>query len=252
MMARPLRARSKRMYRRLVGLSAFFVAIAGVWLSPIGRYLDLDHLLELRDLLKTFVASRYGVSVLLFISVYIAVVSLSVPGATVLTLTGGMLFGPLPATLYANVGATIGAYLVFLASRHLIGVAVQARFSKELSRFNGEIARNGRNYLLTVRLIPFFPFFLVNLLSGLTRVPDVTFLWTTCLGIIPMGFFYASLGDIGSTLDPGRILAPGPLLIRLGLAFAALVPVIVKKLRSRRKRTNAADGPPGKSEERRP
>jgi uncharacterized membrane protein YdjX (TVP38/TMEM64 family) len=240
------------MCRRLVGVSVLAVAAAAVWLSPLGRYLDFARLLELRDLLKRYVASRYALSVFVFLSVYIVTVSLSVPAGTVLTLTGGMLFGPLPATLYANVGATIGAYLVFLASRHLIGVAVQARFAKELTRFNSELARNGRNYLLTVRLIPFFPFFLVNLLSGLTRVPDVTFLWTTALGIIPMGYFYASLGDIGSTFATGGILAPGPLLVRLALALAALVPVIVKKFRSKRKRADEGAVPPGRSEAQRP
>jgi uncharacterized membrane protein YdjX (TVP38/TMEM64 family) len=204
--------------RAVLFVAFILVLLAGIWLSPLKNFIHLRNLVEVRDSLKFFVSGNYILAVVIFIAVYIAAVACAVPGVALLSMLGGLFFGSWPATLYINLGATGGAVCIFLSTRRFLGRAFQARYAAQLVRFNHELRRNGWNYLLTVRLTPFIPFFLVNVLSGLTRVPLATFIWTTSLGIIPAGFFYASIGELGTRLDPLAALSPVFLLIRLGLA----------------------------------
>jgi len=132
------------------------------------RVFGLDHLLTLesfrqyRDQLQAFTAQHYLSTVVIFIGIYIVAVALSIPGATILTLSAGFLFGFF-GVIYVNIGASGGAILAFLTARYLIGDWVQKRYSDKLASFNKEIAENGYHYLLTLRFIPLFPFFLINI-----------------------------------------------------------------------------------------
>lgn len=202
------------------------------------KYLDISHFFTLenlksqRQLLLEFVQNRYLASVFSFIVIYIFVTAFSIPGATILTLTGGFLFTPLLGTVYVNIGATIGAGLVFLAARYLIGDWVQKRYFEKLISFNRDIEKNGKNYLLTLRLIPLFPFFLVNLLPALTKIPFRTFLWTTSLGIIPGTFIYAYAGrQFLSISSINEIFSKEIILAFSLLGILVLVPVIYKRFK---------------------
>ncbi len=202
----------------------------------LARVFGLDHLLSLetfrqhRDELIAFTAQYYAPTVALFIGVYVLVVALSIPGATVLTLTAGFLFG-FWGVIYVNVGATAGAVLAFVAARYLLGEWIQQRYKERLGAFNREIAENGYNYLLTLRFVPLFPFFLINIFAGLTRVPLATFAWTTMVGILPGSFVYIYTGrQLGIIEKPGDILSWQILLAFVLLGLLVSSPVLVRKL----------------------
>ena len=208
--------------------------IIGLRFSGIGDLLTLDNLQQRRDELAANVREHYALSLALYILAYIAVVAFSIPGATIMTLAGGFVFGTLPAVLAVNAAATAGAVLAFLSARYLLGTSLQERYQDQLAKFNAEMERNGARYLLTLRLIPVFPFFLVNFLSGLTRVPLTSFAWTTSLGIIPGSFVYAFAGRQLETVHRvGDILSSRMLLALALLAAFALVPAIRDRIRKR-------------------
>ena len=216
-------------YLLLALIAALFIAIR---FTPLGEQLNLQQLARQRDALLQLVAERALITAAAFTGVYIVSVALSIPGATVLSLIGGFLFGPFIGLLLINIGATTGALLVFLAARFLFGNSIQEKYPDRLERFNSEIAQNGTNYLLTLRLIPIFPFFLINLFAGFTKIPVLTFLWTTALGIIPGSFVYAYLGYSGTTIEPGEsLLSPQILLALALLGLLSLVPVIRRKVK---------------------
>jgi uncharacterized membrane protein YdjX (TVP38/TMEM64 family) len=150
-----------------------------------------------------------------------------------LSIAGGFFFGVIFATIYINIGATIGATLVFLAARFFLGEMIQNKYGDKLTRFNREVETNGRNYLITLRLIPVFPFWMINLFAGVTRIKPRTFIWTTSLGIIPGSAVYAYAGyainDIGQGGIPKNII-----FALLLLAALSAVPLVVKKIRARK------------------
>ena len=147
-------------------------------------------------------------------------------------MAGAFVFGIWPAVVYVNISATVGAVMAFLLARYLLGDWVQNRFKDKLTGFNRQVEKNGVYYLLTLRLMPLFPFTWINLFCGLTTIRLVTFLWTTCLGILPgtVVFVYAG-SQLGQINSPGELLSPGVLLAFFLLGIFALFPVIVKRLK---------------------
>ncbi len=216
--------------KRLIILTIIIAVLLVLWfVTPLGDLVDFKALFDNRDALLETVNTRYALAVTIYVVVYIAATALSVPGATVLTLLGGFFFGPWLATVWVNIGATLGAFIIFLAARYFLGDGLQAKYGEKLDKFNREIEANGPNYMLTLRLIPIFPFFLVNLFAGVTTIKPRQFLWTTSLGIIPGSFAYAWLGYAGATVGDG---APWQLFVALGLlAVLSLLPVLLKKLK---------------------
>ena len=182
---------------------------------------------------------------LAFILAYAGFVALSVPGAALLTITGGFLFGPWLGTTYAVIGATLGATVVFLAAR--VGLAgLIARAGPWIRRFEAGFRDNALNYLLVLRLIPIFPFWLVNLVAGAVGLRLSVYLLGTFIGIIPVTFIYASLGNgFGTLVEEGRhpdlaiLFHPSVFLPILGLAALALLPVVYKRWRARAGRETA-------------
>jgi uncharacterized membrane protein YdjX (TVP38/TMEM64 family) len=197
----------------------------------LGRFLSLEALKANRDQLLAFTEANYSAAVILFILLYIAVTGLSLPGAVILTLAGGFVFGSVPATLYVNIGATTGATLAFLAARYVLKDWVEERFGKWLEPLQQGFARNAFSYLLTLRLIPLFPFFVVNLVSGLTRVSLGTYVAATALGIIPGSFVYAYAGrQLGTINSLKEIASPRVLGAFVLLGALALVPILYRRL----------------------
>ena len=213
----------------LLGL-AFLIGIGSFFYFDLGQYLSLESLKANRDTLLNYTNSHFGFAVALFIIVYILQTAFSLPGGAILTLTGGFLFGSLMGTLVVNVGATTGATLAFLAARYLLRDWVENKFGDRLGPIQAGFAKNAFSYLMTLRLIPAFPFFLVNLVSGLTRVNLGTYVLATSLGIIPGSFVFAFAGkQLGSINSLSEIASPPVLTAFTLLGLLALMPVAYRK-----------------------
>ncbi len=218
---------------KLVFICFLIAVIVAVRLSPLGTLLTFENLKKNREVFVAIVQGHYLQSVATYIIVYIAVAALSIPGAGIMTLAGGFLFGVFAAVLYVDIGATTGAVLAFLTARYLLGNWLQQRYRQQLGAFNEEMRRNGPRYLLTVRLIPVFPFFIVNFLSGLTNVPVRTFAWTTAVGIVPATIIFAYAGrQLGTINTASEILSARMIAALAALAALALFPAVLRRIRS--------------------
>ena len=229
--------------KRLIILAVIIAVLLILWFfTALGDLVDFKSLFDNRAALLEKVNTRYALAVIVYIGVYIVATALSIPGATVLTLLGGFFFGPWLATVYVNVGATLGAFIIYLAARYFLGDGIQSKYGEKLEKFNREIEENGQNYMLTLRLVPIFPFFLVNLFAGVTTIKPRQFLWTTALGIIPGSFAYAWLGFAGATIGEG---VPWQLFVALGLLAAlSLIPVLTRKLKKGKPEDSGAESHP--------
>ena len=197
----------------------------------LGQYLSLESLKANRDSLLTYTDSNFALAVSIFIVVYIVQTAFSLPGGAVLTLAGGFLFGSVLGTLVVNVGATTGATLAFLAARYLLRDWVESKFGDRLGPIQAGFAKNAFSYLMTLRLIPAFPFFLVNLVSGLTRVNLGTYVAATAIGIIPGSFVFAFAGrQLGTINSLSEIASPPVLLAFTFLGLLAIMPIVYRKI----------------------
>jgi uncharacterized membrane protein YdjX (TVP38/TMEM64 family) len=223
--------------RQLVPLG--LLVVAGIAFIGAGghKYLSFTTLAENRDWLRSFV-ERWGViAALLYIAVYCLLVALSVPGAVVLTIAGGFLFGIWLGTLCAVIGATLGATAIFLAARAGLGGLAQ-RAGRFVGKLEAGFRADAFSYLLVLRLVPVFPFWLVNLVPALVGVRLPTYVLATFLGIIPGTFVYASLGNgVGNVVgepDLAILFKPSVLVPIAGLALLALIPVGYKRWRAKK------------------
>jgi len=215
-------------------LILLFVAalIALFFYFHLGRYLTLESLKGNRNaLLQFYAAHRLGM-VVGFIGIFIVQTTLSLPGAAILSLAAGAVFGNIRGTIFVNIGASLGATIAFLLARYLFRDLIQKRFGSRLEGINSELEKAGFHYLLFLRLVPIFPFFLINLGAGLTRIPLRTFFWGTMLGIIPGSFVYCNAGaSLAAINRVGEIASPRVLGSFALLGLFALVPVFYKKLK---------------------
>jgi uncharacterized membrane protein YdjX (TVP38/TMEM64 family) len=237
--APPVAARAPA-WRRLLPLAALVLAIVLVFATGLHRYLSFDALRQHRHLLQDFVGQHYGVAALLFVLVYTLAVALSIPGAVVLSVAGGFLFDCVAGTALVVIGATAGAVLVYFAAKTALGDALRARAGGLVTKLEAGFRENALSYLLVLRLVPLFPFWLVNLAAALLRVPFRTYVIGTFLGIIPGAYVYCTVGaGVGSVFDQGGepslrgALTPEVITALVGLAVLSLVPVVYKKLRRR-------------------
>lgn len=225
---------------KLIVLAVMAAAIGVFLYFDLGRALSLEVLKGHRNQLLAFTQDHYVAAAALFVLAYIAVTGLSLPGAVIMTLAGGFLFGGLIGTLLVNVGATTGATLAFLAARYLLRDAVERKFGTWLEPLQEGFAKNAFSYLLTLRLIPLFPFFVVNLVSGLTRVRLDTYVAATALGIIPGSFVYAYAGrQLGTINSLKEIASPNVIAAFVLLGVLALIPVGYKKFSRKQVKTTA-------------
>ncbi len=180
------------MIKKIIILLIFVIAVILIRQSDFADLLTFEALKANSDSLRSYVEANKLMSATLFLIIYITVAGLNLPGAVVLSLSGGFVFGALSGTILAVTGgATIGAGVGFLMSRYLLGASLNVKYEDQLRRFNEELSSNGYIYMLTLRLIPIFPFFLINILAGLTRLKLSTFLWTSFVGgmIPPVDLF---------------------------------------------------------------
>ncbi len=216
---------------KIVMATILGLAIGAFLYFDLGHYLTLDALKANRDRLLAFTDANFTAAVGIFIATYCVVTGLSLPGGAILTLAGGFLFGSLLGTVFVNVGATSGATLAFLAARYLLRDWVEQKFGSKLGPIQEGFTDNGFSYLMTLRLIPLFPFFLVNMVSGLTRVSVGTYVVATALGIIPGSFVYAYAGrQLGTINSLKEIASPNVIAAFVLLGLLALAPILYKKL----------------------
>ena len=228
------------LWRRLLPLAVLAAIIATVFALGIDDYLSFEALRDNRALLLGQVA-QYGILAgLAYIALYSAVVALSLPGATFMSLAGGFLFGVAAATVYTVIGATLGATVIFLVARTAVGDALYRRAGPALRRMEDGFRENALSYLLVLRLVPLFPFWLVNLVPALLGVRLGIYVLGTFVGIIPGTFVYCLAGQgLGSVFESGEaftlsgILTPTMIAALAGLAGLALLPVAYKRLRGR-------------------
>ncbi len=225
--------------RRLVPLALLLAAGIAFVVAGGHRYLTFAALADNRERLCALAAHWGFVAALLYIAAYAALVALSVPGGAVLTIAGGFLFGTWIGGACAVVGATLGATGVFVAARAGLG-GLARRAGPFVGKLEAGFRADAFNYLLVLRLVPLFPFWLVNLVPALAGVGLPTYLVATLLGIVPATFVYAGLGNglgnVVETPDLGIVFRPSVLLPILALAVLALVPVWYRHRRRGRSR----------------
>ncbi len=194
----------------------------------LGQYLSLDYLKASQEKFDRLYQSHRFAVIAAYMGIYIAVTALSLPGAAVLTLAGGGLFGRVVGTITVSFASTIGATLACAVSRYLLRDWVQARFGDKLAAINAGIEKEGAFYLFSLRLVPVFPFFVINLLMGLTRMRLVTFYWVSQVGMLAGTFVYVNAGRQLSRIEAlSGILSPG---VAVSLVALGLFPIAVKKL----------------------
>ncbi|MCC5872989.1 MAG: FAD-dependent oxidoreductase [Gammaproteobacteria bacterium] len=204
--------------RRLIVLVVIAAAIALFFVADLGQYLSFDYLESQRDELRQFVADRPLLAGGTFFLIYVVVTGLSLPGAAVMTLAGGAIFGLLWGTVLASFASTIGATIAMLVARLLLRDAVQRRFASQLGPINRGIERDGAFYLFSLRLVPLFPFFMINLVMGLMPIRALTFFVASQIGMLPGTVVFVFAGTrLAEVSGPGDVLSPD-----LILAFVLL------------------------------
>ena len=236
----------------IVGLMAF--AFSQGW----HKYLTLKELALNLETLQTFLAQNYLSAILAYIGIYIVVTALSIPGGAAITIAGGLLFGWFVGTLSTVVGATIGATLIFLAAKTSLGELLKAKAGPWLKQLEQGFEENATSYMFFLRLVPAFPFWLVNLAPAFLGVKLSTFMFTTFFGIIPgtLAFSYIGQGlesvisaqkqsyencvaakgaDGGCVfgLDASSLITPHLIIALVLISLVALIPVIIKRLKTR-------------------
>jgi uncharacterized membrane protein YdjX (TVP38/TMEM64 family) len=227
-------------YKRFIPVLVLIVGLVAFFAFDLDRYLTFDTLREHRVALRTWVETQGLVAGLVFMAIYAAAVAFSLPGGAVLSITSGFLFGSVWGTVCIVISATLGATAVFLIAKTSFGDALRTKAGPALQKMQHGFQDGALSYLLVLRLVPLFPFFLVNLVPAFLGVPLRTYVLGTFFGIIPGAFVFATVGaGLGSIFDQGGafraagILTPQIILALVGLAVLALIPVLYKKIKAR-------------------
>jgi uncharacterized membrane protein YdjX (TVP38/TMEM64 family) len=232
------RGRGLKLIGRFGPALVILVLIAAAIGLGLDRYVSLDQLRARREALEALVLAHPFLSLGLYLLVYVVLIGISFPGALVMTLTGGFLFGPWIGGPAAAIGATLGACVIFLICRNATGDFLRDRAGPTAARIEKGVEQNAFLYLLTLRLIPVMPFWAVNLAAGFVEIPLRTFALATLIGILPVSVAYALLGsDLhqvfrrGEAIHAGMFLRPEVLIPLFALALLALVPLAWRRLR---------------------
>jgi uncharacterized membrane protein YdjX (TVP38/TMEM64 family) len=225
--------------RRLWPVAVLLVVVVALVVFGPGNEAILEALRENRGAVVAYVADNAVAAGLVYVGVYALAIAFSIPGGAMMTIVGGFLFGPVKATVYVAFAATAGATALFLVARGAVGDRLRSRAGPWMQRMEAGFRKNALNYLLFLRLVPIFPFFVVNLVPAFLGVSARTYVIATFFGIIPGTFVFSLFGDgLGQVLDAGddldvaTVLSPEIIAALVGLAALALTPVVYKKLRA--------------------
>ncbi|GGK67654.1 FAD-dependent oxidoreductase [Amphritea balenae] len=212
-----------------IGLLLVIAALIGAFfMFDLGSYLSLDYIKGQQDALQGWVADNQLLAVAAFMLIYIAVTALSLPGAAVMTLAGGAVFGLFSGLIMVSFASSIGATLAFLMARYLFREPLTNKFSSYIEPINRGIEKDGISYLFTLRLVPLFPFFVINAVLGLTRMKAKTFYWVSQLGMLPGTVIFVNAGtQLAAIEQPGDILSPG---LILSFCLLGIFPWIAKAI----------------------
>ena len=209
-------------------LFILLVLVAAFFVFDLDRFLSLDYLKQQQAVLDGYYENNPLLTIALFFVVYVSIAALSLPGAAIMTLAGGALFGLTMGTVVVSFASSIGATLAFLASRFFLGDWIKGRFGSQIETFNSNIDKDGAFYLFTVRLVPVFPFFLVNLVMGLTRIKTGVFYVVSQLGMLAGTIVFVNAGTQLARIDSlSGILSPALL---FSFALLGIFPLIAKKV----------------------
>ena len=214
--------------RKLLLLVALALLVGAFFLLDLGRFFSLDYFKSQQAAIETWRAAHPALTAGLFFAGYVAVTGLSLPGAAVMTLVAGAIFDLLWGTVIVSFASTLGATLAFLAARFVLRDWVQGKFGEKLKAINAGMAKEGGFYLFTLRLIPIFPFFIINLVMGLTPIRTWTFYWVSQIGMLAGTLVYVNAGTQLAKIDSLQgILSPELL---ASFALLGLFPLIAKKI----------------------
>lgn len=220
------------MYKKTVKKIAIAFVIILILIAfqvfDLGQYLTLSYIKESQAKFEALYAEHPAMVIASYMILYILATSFSLPGAAVLTLAGGALFGLLTGTVIVSFASTIGATIACFLSRFLLRDWIQGKFADRIQKVNEGIAKEGAFYLFTLRLLPVFPFWMINILMGLTTMPLFRFYWVSQLGMLPGTLVYVNAGKELAQIDSsGGILSPG---LILSFVLIGIFPLTVKKL----------------------
>lgn len=214
--------------KKIAIIGVLVCVVAAFFALDLGQYLTLDYLKQSQEKFQALYHENKFSVLGSYIAIYIVVTALSLPGAAVMTIAGGLFFGLAVGTIAASIASTIGATLACFVARTLLRDWVYKKFGDKLQTINEGIDREGGFYLFTVRLIPIFPFFIINLVMGLTRMPLRTFFWVSQLGMLPVTMVYVNAGkEIGKIDSLAGILSPT---LIASFVILGLFPITVKKV----------------------
>jgi uncharacterized membrane protein YdjX (TVP38/TMEM64 family) len=197
------------MTKRLILFGLIAAAIAAYFLFDLGQILTLDNFKARQAELVAAKDATPALYIGGFFLIYVAVTALSLPGAAIMSLVAGALFGLLTGTIIVSFASSIGATLAFLSSRFLLRDWVASKFGERMQAIDDGLARDGAFYLFTLRLIPLFPFFVVNLVMGLTRIKVPTFYWVSQIGMLPATIVFVNAGtQISQIESTAGLLSP--------------------------------------------
>ena len=229
---------------RLIPLLILGAGLVAFFALGLNKYLTLDLLKENRDVLKTWVHDHKTQAVLLFIVAYIMVAAFSLPLGALLSVAGGFLFGSVFGAAWIVIGATIGSTILFLIAKTALGEPLRLRFAAQIKRMEEGFRANAFSYLLLLRLVPLFPFWLVNLAPAFLGVSVVTFIVTTFIGIIPGSFVFASIGNgLNALFEAGQepdlslvalLSRPDFYIPIVGLVVLSLIPIVYRAFAKKR------------------
>jgi uncharacterized membrane protein YdjX (TVP38/TMEM64 family) len=229
--------RDSILIKRTLPLAALATIATLLFWFDLDRFLTFEALQTHHRDLTGFVADQGALAIAAFLTIYAIATAVSLPGGAVMSIAGGFLFGSAFGTLYIVLAATLGATAVFLIARTAFGDALRSRAGSALQKMEAGFKANAFSYLLTLRLIPLFPFVLVNLVPAFLGVSLRTYVVATVIGIVPGAFVFASAGaGLGSVLDtaeslsPGAVLTPEVVIAFTGLGLLSLLPVLYKRL----------------------
>ncbi|NQW01093.1 MAG: TVP38/TMEM64 family protein [Rhodospirillales bacterium] len=229
-------------FKKLLPIVLLIAVVAGFFGLGLNQYLSFEALRDNRVELLQWSQANQLQAITGFILIYAVVVALSLPGATWMTLAGGFIFGTVQATLYVVSAATLGALLIFILARYCLADFFRAKAGRAAEKMEQGFKSNALSYLLFLRLVPLFPFWLVNLVPAFLGVPMRTFIIGTFFGIIPGTAVFCSVGNgLGAVFDTGGmpdlkiIFQPDILGPILALAVLSLVPIVYKRIKGKSK-----------------
>lgn len=204
------------------------LAVVLFWMFDLGQYLTLSYLKASQVKFTALYEGNRMLVIGIYMLIYVLVTALSLPGAAVMTLAGGGLFGLWVGVLVVSFASTIGATLACFVSRFLLRDWVQTKFAEKLGTVNRGVAKEGNFYLFTLRLVPIFPFFVINLVMGLTEMPLFSYYWISQVGMLPGTFVYVNAGKELAKIDSlAGIVSPG---LIVSFVILGIFPIAVKKI----------------------